>query len=101
MKSPNLVALLLENQPDVSSALGRYVETFAFDRGASSVMRAARELYQRLEKDGTLAVFKRERPQMDDDAIAQAIIKRALERIEGPGCRTTYKRLERLNPYNF
>ena len=96
-----LVNILLEAEPDLEGEVDRYMATAPFDRGAADILRDARELYVRWMKDNSIPVLRKERPGMDDESIAQAVLKRALERRNSPGCRVAYRRLKSLNYYNF
>jgi hypothetical protein len=101
MKADFLVNILLEDEPDLEGEVDRYMATAPFDRGAADILRDGRELYLRLMKDNSIPVLRKERPGMDDESIAQAVLKRAIERRSSPGCNVAYRRLKALNYFNF
>jgi hypothetical protein len=100
MKAVAIVDKLLEAEPELMGEVDRYMETAAFDRGAADILHDARDLYRRLLKDNTLPTLLQEHP-FDEEAIAQAIIRRALERRGSPGAQRAYKRLLRLGHASF
>ncbi len=78
------------------------METVDFDEGVDDITREARELYQRLVKDGTISTMQGERqPPFDNLSIAQAVLQRAIERRGSLGAKNAYRAMKRLNYYNF
>lgn len=110
MIAESIVLVMLEagdDDLDPKSEIGRYTSTMEFDQGAAHILRDARELYLRLVKDGTIDALQKAdtgRPgtlKYDASALAQAIIRRAIERRESPGAKNAYRNLKRLNYFNF
>jgi hypothetical protein len=101
-----VVDTLLETGPDEfnpRTVAAQYMETVDFDEGVDDITRDARELYQRLVKDGTISTLQGERRQspFDNASIAQAILQRAIERRGSLGAKNAYRAMKRLNYYNF
>lgn len=109
MTARAVVANLLEADPDEvdpRSELGRYAKTWDFDKGVDDIVRDARELYERLVADGTISTMQRHASGLggqgyDPESVAQAILKRAIERRGSRGAVNAYKAMKRLNYYNF
>ena len=70
-----------------------------FDEGTQFILRAARQLYGKLQRGNVLKVAAERRKgglfDLDEQAIAQAVLQLALEQESGPGTRRAYLRIKR------
>jgi len=101
MTAQQIVNNLLEDEPDVEAEIDRYMQTDRFDRGVASTLGAAREMYLALVKDGVLPMLWKERPMLDDASVADAILRRVLERYSSRDSATAARLLKRWGGYRW
>jgi hypothetical protein len=103
MRAAQVVNSLLEEEPDFDPQreMERYTATMPFDQGAADILQDARALYLRWMANNSIPTLRKERPQLDDESIAQAVLRRAIERRGSPGAKNAYRRLRQLSYYDF
>ena len=74
-----------------------------FDEAAADILKEARDLYARLQRENVLGVAKEPRRGSlvgpDESSVAQAVLQLALERRGSPGARRMYLRIKRYGRY--
>jgi len=104
MTARAVVANLLETDPDdfdPREAAARYMETVDFDEGLNDIAQDARRLYLRLKQSGVINLLKKHQRRgssmtgFDNESVAQAILRLALEERGSLGAKNAYALIQR------
>lgn len=74
-----------------------------FDEAAAGILKEARDLYAKLQRQNVLGVARERRRgalfDPDESLVAQAVLQLALERNASPGARRMYLRIKRYGRF--
>lgn len=102
MRAANLVSKLLEDGADPEDGADLKDEmpsVSEFDLAALPVVREANSLYAKLKNSGSLDALFKQYPNMDETAVAIAVLKMTTERSGSLGADRVYKWFKRHAPY--
>jgi hypothetical protein len=96
----HIIARLHEAGPDdvdPRTEINRYTKTADFDEGAYDILDDARGLYEKLDSLGIIGLLSR----FDKSAVAQAVIRLAIERRRALGADNAYKLIKKHAQYSI
>lgn len=103
MNARSVVARLMEDGPDAfdpADEIHRLMDPAGFEAGLDDILSDARQLYQQLINNFTIPTLLKERP-YDGAAVAQAVLRLAIEKRGSLGAANAYKGIKRLSHHAF